>query len=74
MAKQHWYAGEIIRFSKNNYEVISATYECGMKGSKEHWWYELKKLDGKEYVGCKIAFVPRKYEIIQMVEERLWNL
>ena len=78
-SKQHWYVGEIIGFRKTkyqkyNYEVISATYEPAFKGCKECWQYELKKLDGKEYVSAKTSFVPRKYEVIQMSEERIWNL
>jgi hypothetical protein len=76
-SKQHWYVGEIIRFSKKNYEVISATYErhWALRGEgKEHWCYELKKLYGDGSVSSKTAFVPRKYEVIQMSEERIWNL
>lgn len=72
--KQQLFVGEIVESSySNKYEVISATYERKNEGCREQWWYELKRLDGNRWI-WKTPYLFSDHNIIEIVEERLWNL
>lgn len=71
--KQQLYVGEIVESGSSKYEVISATYERKNEGCREQWWYELKKIDGNRWI-WKTPYLFSDHKIIEIVEERLWNL
>ena len=74
--KQQLFVGEIVESGSDKYEVISATYERKNEGCHEQWWYELKRLGGNRWIWktpYDLSYLS-DHKIIEIVEERLWNL